>query len=41
MMAGKILELICLSVGDLGGILDVVIDELLIGHVDQGTHVDA
>ena len=33
MMASKILELISLGVGYLGGILDMVVDELLIGHV--------
>ena len=34
MVASEILELIGLGVGDLGGVLDVVIDEFLVGHVD-------
>ena len=41
MVTSKVLELVGLSVGDLGGILDMVIDELLISHVDQGAHIDA
>ena len=41
MVASEVLKLIGLGVGDFGGVLDVVIDELLVGHVDQGTHVDA
>ena len=41
MMASKILKLIGLSVSNLGRILDVVVDELFVGHVDQGSHVDA
>lgn len=41
MVASEVLELIGLGVGDFGGVLDVVINELLVGHVDQGTHVDA
>lgn len=41
MMASEVLELISLGVGDLRGVLDVVIDELLVGHVYQGAHVDA
>lgn len=40
MVAGEVLELISLGVSDLRGIAEVVIDELFIGHVDQGTHVD-
>lgn len=41
MMAGEILKLASLSVRDLGRILDVVVDELLVGHVNQGSQVDA
>ena len=41
MMASKILELISLGVSDLGRVLDVVVDELFVGHVDQGSHIDA
>ena len=41
MVASQVLELIGLGVGDIGCILDLVVNELLIGHVDQWTHVDA
>ena len=41
MLAGEILQLIGLAVSDLRGVIDMVIDEVLIGHVDQGTHIDA
>lgn len=40
-MASKILKLIGLGVSDLGRVLDVVVDELFVGHVDQGSHIDA
>ena len=41
MVASEVFELIGLGVRDIGRVLEVVIDELLIGHVDQWTHVDA
>ena len=41
MMASKILKLIGLGVSNLGRVLDVVVDEFLVGHVDQGSHIDA
>ena len=40
-MSSKILKLVGLSVRNLGGILDVVVDELLVCHVNQGSQVDA
>ena len=33
MVTSKILELISLGIGYLGGVLDMVVDELFIGHV--------
>ena len=41
MVACKVLELIRLRVGDFGRILDVMVDNLLVGHVDQGAQVQA
>ena len=40
-VASEVLKLIGLGVGDFGGVLNVMIDEILVGHVDQGAHVDA
>ena len=41
MVASKFLELISLGIRYLGGILDMVVDELFISHVYQRPHVDA
>lgn len=40
-MASEVLELVGLRIGDLRSVPEVMIDELLVSHVDQGTHVDA